>query len=124
MWLDVKDLSYNIPSRKILNEVERGGYRYLRVLDLNKVSDEEMKQQHKKEYKRRLRLILSPKLHGRNKIMAVNIGAVAVLWCGTGDLKWTTEKLKELDRKTRKLMTKVHVSSNHGRLEEFQPTLF
>ena len=68
-----------LPSRKIINEVERGGYRYLRILDLNKVSDEEMKQQHKKEYKRRLKLIQSSKLLGRNKIMAVNIGAVAVL---------------------------------------------
>ena len=68
-----------LPSRKIINEVERGGYRYLRILDLNKVSDEEMKQQHKKEYKRRLKLIQSSKLLGRNKIMAVNIGAVALL---------------------------------------------
>ena len=69
-----------------------------------------MKQQHKKEYKSRLKLIQSSKLLGINKIMAVNIGAVAVLWCGTGALKWTTEELNELDRKTRKLMTKVHLT--------------
>ena len=66
----------------------KGGYRYLRILDLNKVSDEELKQKLKKElYKRRLKLIQSSKLHGRNKIMAVNIWAVAVLWYGTGALK-------------------------------------
>lgn len=66
----------------------KGGYRYLRILDLNKVSDEEIKQQLKKElYKRRLKLIQSSKLHGGNKIMAVNIWAVAVLWYGTGALK-------------------------------------
>ena len=63
------------------------GYRYLRILDLNKVSDEEIKQQLKKEYNRRLKLIQSSKLHGRNKIMAVSIWAVAVLWYGTGALK-------------------------------------
>ena len=34
---------FELPSRKIINEVERGGYRCLRILDLNKVSDEEMK---------------------------------------------------------------------------------
>ena len=66
----------------------KGGYRHLRILDLNKVSDEEIKQQLKKElYKRRLKLIQSSKLHGGNKIMAVNIWAVAVLWYGTGALK-------------------------------------
>ena len=35
----------------------KGGYRYLRILDLNKVSEEEIKQQLKKEYKRRLKLV-------------------------------------------------------------------
>ena len=94
-----------LSSGKIINEVERGGYRYLGILELDKVKDEEMKQQLKKEYKRRLKLILSSKLHGRNKIMAVNTWAVAVLRYGAGVLKWTTEELKELDRKTRKLMT-------------------
>ena len=43
----------------------KGGYRYLRILDLNKVSDEEIKQLLKKElYKRRLKLIQGAKLHG------------------------------------------------------------
>ena len=55
----------------------KGGYRHLGILDLNKVSDEEIKQQLKKElYKRRLKLIQSSKLHGK-KIMAVNIWVVA-----------------------------------------------
>ena len=42
----------------------KGAYRYLRILHLNKVSDEEIKQQLKKEYKRRLKLIQSSKVHG------------------------------------------------------------
>lgn len=37
--------------------------------------------------------------------MAVNRWAVAVLWYGAGVLKWTTEDLKEFDKKTRKVMT-------------------
>ena len=40
----------SFPAGKIINEVGKGGYRYLRILDLNKVSDEEIKQQLKKEY--------------------------------------------------------------------------
>ena len=63
----VEFVGLELPSRKIIKEVERGGYRYLRILDLDKIKDEEMKQQLKKEYKRRLQLILSSKLHGRNK---------------------------------------------------------
>ena len=44
-----------------------------------------------------LKLFLSSKLHGRNKVMAVNIWAVAVLRYRAGVLKWTTEELKDLD---------------------------
>ena len=95
-----------LSSGKIIN-VERGGYRYLGILELDKVKEEEMKQQLKKEYKRRLRLILSSKLHGRNKFMVVNTWAVAVMWYGTEVLKCTTEELTELDRKTRKVMTMI-----------------
>ena len=61
-----------------------------------------MKRQLRKEYKRRVKLILSSKLHGRNKVMAVNTWAVAMLRYGGGVLKWTTE---ELDGKTGKVMT-------------------
>ena len=66
------------------------------------MKDEEMKRQLKKEYKRRVKLILSSKLHGRNKVMAVNTWAVAMLRYGAGVLKWTTE---ELEGKTGKVMT-------------------
>ena len=61
-----------------------------------------MKRQLRKEYKRRVKLILSSKLHGRNKVMAVNTWAVAMLRYGGGVLKWTTE---ELDGKSGKVMT-------------------
>ena len=47
-------------------------------------------------------MLLSSKLHGRNKNMAVNTWAVAQLQYGAGVLKWTTE---ELDRKTLKVIT-------------------
>jgi len=66
------------------------------------MKDEEIKQQLKKEHKSRVKLTLSSKLHGRNKVIAVNTLAVAVLRYGAGVLKWTT---KELDGKTRKVMT-------------------
>ena len=54
-----------------------------------------MKQQLKKEYKRRLQLILSSKLRGRNKQdHGVITWAVAVLRYAAGGLKWTAKELK------------------------------
>ena len=51
--------------------------------------------------------------------MAVNTWAVAVLWYGVGVLKKTTEELKELDGKTRKVTTMygaLHPKSDVNRL--------
>ena len=61
-----------------------------------------------KEYKRRLKLLLKTKLSGKNKIMAVNTWAVAILRYSAGIVEWRSDdELKELDRKTRKMM-KMH----------------
>ena len=47
-----------------------------------------------KEYKRRLRLILKPKLNGRNKITAINTWAVAIFRYGAGIISWRESELK------------------------------
>jgi high-affinity nickel permease len=49
--------------------------------------------------------VLKSKLNGRNKIMAMNTWAVALLRYGAGVLKWTKDEIAAIDRKTRKLMT-------------------
>ena len=64
-----------------------------------------MKDKIRREYKRRLRLILRSKMNGRNKITAMNTWAVAVVRYGAGILDWKDRELKCLDRETRKLMT-------------------
>ena len=58
-----------------------------------------------KEYKRRLKLVLKSKLSGKNKIMAANTWAVAILRYSAGLVGWKTNELKVLDRKTRKMMS-------------------
>ena len=63
--------------------------------------------------------MLKTKLSGRNKIMAVNIWAVAILRYSTGVIDWKSEELKELDRKTRKTMSlygALHPKSDVDRL--------
>ena len=73
-----------------------------------------------KEYKRRLKLVLKTKLSGKNKIMAVNTWAVAILRYSAGIVEWRShDELKELDRKTRKMMTMhgaLHPKSDVDRL--------
>ena len=94
-----------LPDGQIMKEIEKNGYRYLGVVELDRVKEREMKEQFVKEYKRRLKLVLKSKLNGKNKIMEINIWAVAVFRYGAGIIKWTESELKDLDRKTRKMMT-------------------
>ena len=69
------------------------------------MKEKEMKTEFVTEYKRRLRLILRSKLNGKNKIKAINNWAVAIIRYAAGVLECIFDKPKELDRKTRKLLT-------------------
>ena len=64
-----------------------------------------MKEMFSKEYWQWLRLVLRSKLNERNKIMAVNTWVVSIMRYGAGILRWNTDELKNLDRRTRKFMT-------------------
>ena len=63
--------------------------------------------------------MLKTKLSGKNKIMAVNTWAVATLRYSAGVVYWKVDKLNELDRKTRHMMTlhgALHPKSDVDRL--------
>ena len=62
-----------------------------------------MKQKIRKEYLRRVRLILRTKLNGRNKIEAVNSLAVPVVQYSFGIIDWKISELKKIKTKTGKL---------------------
>ena len=64
----------------------------------------DMKENVTKEYYRRVRKILKSKLNGANVINAINTRAVAIIRYGAGIIKWKKEELRNIDRKTRKLM--------------------
>ena len=49
--------------------------------------------------------MLKSKLNRKNKILAINILAVALLEYSVGELQWRIEELMTMDRKTMKLMT-------------------
>jgi hypothetical protein len=90
---------------RTIKSVEEDEYKYLGILELDKIMEGEMKRKFVKEHGRRLRLVLKSKLNGRNKIMAMNTWAVALLRYGAGVWKWTKDEIAAIDRKTRKLMT-------------------
>ena len=66
---------------------------------------DEVKRSMKKEYIRRVKKTLCPKLNAGNVIKVINSWAVSVLSYSGGIVNWTKRELAELDRKTRKLLT-------------------
>ena len=60
-----------LPNSEVRKEVEKEGYTYLGIVELNKIKEHEMKEKTK-EYKRRLRLVIKSKLNEKNKIIAIN----------------------------------------------------
>ena len=70
-------------------------------------------------YERKTSLILISKLNGKNKKKAINSWAVRIMKDGTGALERRVDGLKELDRKTWKLLTlhkRLHPQSDVDRL--------
>ena len=64
-----------------------------------------MKDTIQKEYLRRTRKLLKTKLSCRNLIKGINTWAVPLARYSGPFLKWTIEELKQMDQRTRKLMT-------------------
>ena len=90
---------------EIIREVDENGYKYLGIIESDKIEGKIMKESFRKEYFRRTRLVLQSKLHGRNKVKAINTWAVSLMRYGAGIIDWTMNELQEIDRRTRKLMT-------------------
>ena len=94
-----------MPNNQVIKSLGEGeGYKYLGMLEADGVKHMEMKENVTKEYYRRVRKILKSKLNGDNVINAINTRAAAIIRYGAGIIKWTKEELRNIDRKTRKLM--------------------
>ena len=76
-----------LPSGKKIRVIEEDGYKYLGILEYDRVKEQEMKDKSRNEYFRKAKLILKSKLNGRNKIMVLNTWAVSILRYGAGILK-------------------------------------
>ena len=90
---------------KIRKLGEKETYKYLGIFEADTIKRVEMKEKSKKEYLRRTRKLLETKLCSRNFIKGINILAVLRVRYSGYFLKWTREELKQMDQRTRKLMT-------------------
>ena len=64
-----------------------------------------MKDKIQKEYLRRTRKLLEIKLSNRNLLKGINTWAVRLVRYSGPFLKWTRDELKQMDQRTKKLMT-------------------
>ena len=115
----VRTEGIELPDGNRMREVNLDGYKYLGVLQLDSIMNREMKEKVKSEYIRRVKKLLRSQLNGGNVIAGMNAWAVGIIRYGAGVLDWTKEELKNIDIKTRKLMTmngSLHPGGNVGRL--------
>ena len=84
---------------------ESEGYKYLGVLVAGGMLHDQMKDKIGKEYLRRDKRAAHSKLSGGNLKQAINTWAVSLVRYVGGIIEWTKQELRDLDRRTRKLLT-------------------
>jgi hypothetical protein len=97
-------------SREIQEPEQGKTYKYLGIQERDGTRHQQMKERLKKEYNRRLRMILKSELNAKNKITAIGALAIPVLRYSFGVINFRLEEIKRNDRKTRKILTvyKMH----------------
>ena len=78
--------------------------KYLGILETDTIKQVKMKDKIQKEYLRTTKL-LETKLSRRNLIKGINTWALPLVRFSGPFLKWTRDELKQMDQRTRKLMT-------------------
>ena len=69
------------------------------------ILEKEMKAILRKEFFRRVRLLVKSKLYSGNMIKGINSWAVSVIRYTAGIIEWTKKELKDIDIRVRKMMT-------------------
>ena len=94
-----------LPNHEIRSLGENEPYKYLGILEVDTIKQMKMKDKIRKEYLRRTRKLIETKLPSRNLIKGINTWAVPLVRYSGPFLKWTRDELKQMDQRTRKLMT-------------------
>ena len=102
-----------------IDEADVGRYKYLGVLELDKIIWDEMKRKVKDVYQKRITLLMKTHLNGKNLLLALNTWAISIIKYNAAFLDWTKEETKELDLWTRKQLIAcgaLHPKSNVMRI--------
>ena len=95
----VESEGIELPNGDTIKELEENdGYKYLSIVECDKIKNSEMKEEIKKEYFRRVKLILKSKLNAGNVVMAVNNRAVSLVRYCAGIVDWTKAELQEMEQ--------------------------
>ena len=90
---------------KIKTLAENETNKYLGNLEADTIKQAEMKEKIQKKYLRRNRKLFEIELTSRNLIKGINTRAVPLVRYSGPFLKWTIDELKQMNHRTRKLMT-------------------
>ena len=80
-------------------------YKYLGINEGDGIQHATMKEKVRKEYYRRVKLVLKSELNAANRFEAVNTLAVPVVTYSFNIINWKMSEIKSLNTKTRKLLT-------------------
>ena len=95
-----------LPNKTTMEGLKQSdSYKYLGVTQAVGMKHHEMKEKVKTEYYRRVRKILETKLNSGNTITGINTWAISLLRYSAAFLDWTGAELKQMNRRTRRLMT-------------------
>ena len=86
--------------------------KYLGILEADTIKQVELIEKIKKEYLRRTRKLPETKIWSRNLIKEISTWVVSLVIYPGPFLKWDRKELKQIDRRTRELMT-MHKALHH-----------
>ena len=98
----VRSEGIELPDVERMKKVDQEGYKYIGVLQLNKIMNKEMKESIGNEYNMRVKLICKSSLNVGNFISGMNDWPIGVMSYSGGIIDWTKEELQNMDRKNYK----------------------
>ena len=104
---------------KIRTLAENETYKYLGIFEADTIKQVEMKNKIQKEYLGRTRKLDETKLSCRNLIKGINTWVVPLVRYSGPFLKWT--RYKQMDQRTRKLMTMHKVLYSRDDVDKYIP---
>ena len=90
---------------KIRTLGENETYKYLGILEAGTIKQVQMKDEIRKEYLKRTRKLLETKLSSRKVVKVINTWVMPHIKYSEPFLKWIRDELKQMNQRTRKLMT-------------------